>query len=78
MLSYEAETDEYVNITVTKTIMEDNPLVFKVLCRQIVSGILSVTAGDKSWSIDYGQGDCDNIATVNRNGIERQIRIGRK
>jgi len=66
------------DVTVTKTIGENNPLVFKALCRQIVSGILSVTAGDKSWSIDYGQGDCDNLATINRNGTERQIRIGRK
>lgn len=66
------------DVTVTKTIGEDNPLVFKALCRQIVSGILSVTAGDKFWSIDYGQGECDNVATINRNGTERQIQIGRK
>jgi len=63
--------------TVTKTISEDNPLVFLHACRQIVSGVLSVTSGENSWSIDYGQGDCDNKATINRNGIEREVRIGR-
>lgn len=66
------------NVTVTKTIAENNPLVFKVICRQIVSGVQTVTAGDRTWSIDYGQGDCDNLATITRNGIERQVRIGRK
>jgi hypothetical protein len=64
--------------TVTKTISEENPLVFLHACRQIVSGVLSVTSGENSWSIDYGQGDCDNKATITRNGVGREIRIGRK
>ena len=64
--------------TVIKNISEDNSLVFLQACRQIVSGVLSVTSSENSWSIDYGQGDCDNKATINRNGIEREIRIGRK
>jgi hypothetical protein len=63
--------------TVTKTISEDNPLIFLHACRQIVSGILAVTSGENSWSINYGTGDCDKLATINRNGIEREIRIGR-
>ena len=64
--------------TLTKTISEENPLVFLHACRQIVSGVLSVTSGENFWSIDYGQGDCNNKATITRNGVEREIRIGRK
>jgi hypothetical protein len=64
--------------TVTKTISEENPLVFSHGCRQIVSGITSVSAGDKTWSINYGEGDCDNQAVLTRNGIEKIIHIGRR
>jgi hypothetical protein len=63
--------------TVAKTISEDNPLIFLHSCRQIVSGILAVTSGENLWSIDYGQGDCDNMATLIRNGVEREIQVGR-
>ena len=64
--------------TVTKIISEENPLVFKSLCRQIVSGIVLVTKGEESWSIDYGQGDCDNKAVIEHDGISKEILIGRK
>jgi len=73
----EVVTEWQAGKTVTKTILEDNPLVFLNECRQFVSGVLSVSSGENSWSIDYGQGDCDNQATISRNGIERKIRIDR-
>ena len=65
------------NLTVTKIILEENPLVFLSACHQIVSGVLFVSAGDKSWSINYGDGNCDNQAIITRNGIERQKSLGR-
>ncbi len=46
--------------------------------RQIVSGIVLVTKGEESWSIDYGQGDCDNKAANEHDGISKEILTGRK
>jgi hypothetical protein len=61
--------------TITKTIEETTPLLFKASCRQIVSGIVTFTNGDTSWTIDYGAGECDNTATVSRNGETRTVKI---
>jgi hypothetical protein len=61
------------DIIVTKTIDESAPLVFKVLCHRIVSGIVNVTTSDnRSWTIDYGDGECDNRATIT-NGDNTRI-----
>jgi hypothetical protein len=61
--------------TITKTIEETTPLLYKVLCRQIVSGIATFSNGDSTWTIDYGNGDCDNTATVTRNGETRTVKL---
>lgn len=61
-----------------KTIAELKPLVFLASCRQIVSGVVNYSpAGGQSWSIDYGQGECDNIAEITRNGVVKVIPIKR-
>lgn len=63
-------------VTVNKTISADTPLVFKTACHQIVSGIVTITTSKgASWTIDYGNGDCDNLATLTRNGKTREITI---
>ncbi len=62
-------------ITITKTIDKATPLIFKMTCRQIVSGIATFANGDSTWSIDYGNGDCDNTATVTRNGETRTVKL---
>ena len=74
----EVTTEWQDGYTVIKTISEENPLVFKSSCRQVVSGIVIVTRGEESWSIDYGQGECDNKAIIDHDGVLREIRIGRK
>lgn len=59
-----------------KTINETKPLVFLASCRQTVSGVVNYSQADgQSWQIDYGQGECDDIAEVTRNGIVKVIRI---
>lgn len=63
-------------VKATKTITAENPLVFKAACHQIVSGIVSFTTSDnRSWTIDYGNGDCDNIATLTKNGKTKEITL---
>lgn len=61
--------------TITKTIAEATPLLYKASCKQIVSGIVTFTNGDTSWTIDYGDGECDNSATVTRNGETRTVKL---
>lgn len=62
--------------TLTKTIAASSPLLFKVACDHIVSGTISVTtSNNRSWSIDYGNGDCDNKATLTMGEKSREIRI---
>jgi len=72
-------TVEFTHISgvkLTKTITAANPLIFKVACHHIVSGIISVTtSNNRSWTIDYGNGDCDNKATLTIGEKTREIRI---
>jgi len=63
-------------VTDNKTIAEATPLVFNVACHHIVSGIVSVTTSNNiSWTIDYGNGDCDKLATLTIGGKTKTITI---
>jgi hypothetical protein len=63
-------------LKITKTIAEADPLVFKMACHQIVSGVIAVSTSDnRTWSIDYGDGECDNKAVVTKNGEPKEIKI---
>lgn len=56
------------------------PLVKRMDCRWIVSGVRQVshTGSDRSRSIDFGNGDCDNKATLTfHNGDQREITLRR-
>lgn len=65
------------NRQTVKSIAEKNPMVFLASCRQIVSGVVAYSQGNvKTWAIDYGQGECDGIAEIHRNGTIKVIRIG--
>lgn len=61
--------------TITKTIAEATPLQFKLLCMQLVSGIATFDNGNRTWKIDYGNGECDNEATVTVNGVSKIIQL---
>jgi len=63
-------------VKVTKTITSTDPLVFKVACHHIVSGMISVTTSDnRSWTINYGDGTCDAKATLTMDGKTKEIKI---
>ncbi len=63
-------------VKVTKTITSADPLVFKVACHHIVSGTVSVTtSNNRSWTINYGDGSCDNKATLTIGGKTKEIKI---
>ena len=50
------------------------PLRREVICRYFVSGSVDIERTDFSGVLDYGEGDCDNLATfTNDNGDVREI-----
>lgn len=61
--------------TYTHTIV--NALQIKMSCRWIVSGSVDITIGNETGTVDYGDGSCDNIATLSRNGKTYQFQLGR-
>lgn len=55
------------------------PLIKKFICPWISKGIIKIkreNAGSQ-WvaALDYGQGDCDFLATLTINGVSRQIKL---
>lgn len=63
-------------VKVTKVITEESPLVFNVACQHIVSGVVSFSSTEnKNWSLDYGNGDCDDKAMLTKNGVTKEITI---
>jgi len=59
--------------TYTHTIQ--NALMHKLSCRWIVEGTIGITVGEKNATFDYGDGTCDNIATVTANGETIEIKL---
>lgn len=50
------------------------PLRREVICRYFVSGSVDIERGDLSGILDFGEGDCDNLATfTNEDGEVREI-----
>jgi hypothetical protein len=73
----DSEQNEY-----TKTIDDENPLVKLGTCKVIVSGVVTFTQNQIAFaSLDYGDGECDNIATYTYtddegNTVSEEIEIG--
>ncbi len=52
-------------VTVSKTVGVSKPLVYSLVCHQFVKGSVSyVSSGGNNWSVDFGDGECDNVATL--------------
>jgi hypothetical protein len=62
--------------TITKTVLEATPLLYKTVCRQVVSGVKTIDFGNgKVWSVNFGDGTCDHLATVTDGGNTWVIRL---
>jgi hypothetical protein len=59
-------------------ISEEKPLRREFSCRYIVSGLMTIDKGDKKGTIDFGNGECDNIAIFTTEGGEPEQFILRK
>lgn len=51
------------------------PLVIKLNCSNIVQGIITFTRNGNTAILDYGNGDCDNQATITINGVAFPITL---
>lgn len=55
------------------------PLIRTGECRFIVEGTVVFSNNDEQIAIlDYGDGSCDDIASITKNGEERQITLGKR
>jgi hypothetical protein len=60
--------NEYVH-TIT------SPLIAKMNCRWIVQGIIEFVVNSQTAVLDYGEGECDRIATLTVNGNTYTINL---
>lgn len=60
-------------ITVTKN--TESPLIKPIACNWIVKGIMKIKINARELFLDFGNGNCDNKATLSWNGHEREITL---
>lgn len=71
-------------LTYSNSIAEANPLLFTSACREEgahapVSGIVTIDVeGESTVTVDYGDGTCDNLATVTKDGVSEEIEVDPK
>ncbi len=63
---------------IVRTAKITTPLIRKAACKFIVSGIVEINKNDKIITIDYGNGECDNLAMGYSNGKEYEIQLGKR
>lgn len=51
------------------------PLFIDRACRFPLSGIVEITRDEETMTIDYGTGECDNIALVTKDGESEEIEL---
>ncbi|MGI9532454.1 hypothetical protein [Lutimonas sp.] len=62
----------------TKKILITEALRREAFCKNIVSGKLEITKNDKASILDYGEGECDNLATLTIGDIETIIELKKR
>ena len=79
-------TDDVYSITGSSTVTRPNgdtrtativtPLRKEMNCHHFVSGTVKIVRTDKAdILLDYGTGDCDDVATITVNGVTKTIKI---
>jgi hypothetical protein len=58
-------------------IIKDKPLLIKMSCKMPfpVSGVVEITKNDTQATLDFGSGDCDDLATITVNGVTKEIHL---
>lgn len=60
----------------TRTSEITTPLIAEATCAHLVSGVITVTGPNNTATLDYGDGNCDNQATLTVNGNSVTIILG--
>ncbi len=60
----------------TQTSTITTPLRVRANCPNIVSGVVEIVRNDNTAVLDYGNGECDNQATLTINGTTTTITLG--
>ena len=68
-------TTTFPNSTVQNSTIS-TPLVVKLSCANIVEGFITSTRNGNAATLDYGNGDCDNLAVFTFNGVTHNIFLG--
>jgi hypothetical protein len=72
-VDYETSNGKIFSKTITY------PLTKTGACRFITEGTVTFARnGEKFAELDYGDGTCDDVATITKDGETRQITIGRR
>jgi hypothetical protein len=64
-----------INDTASYTKTITSPLLFNASCDYISKGVVELTKNGTTATIDYGDGTCDNKATVTINGTTEEINL---
>lgn len=64
-----------LNDTVRFSKLITTPLLFDASCDYISSGVIELTRGGVTSTIDYGDGTCDDVATVATGGTTEEINL---
>jgi hypothetical protein len=64
-----------VNDTAKFSKVITTPLLFEASCDYIMSGVVELTRNSVTSTIDYGDGTCDDVATVTTNGTTEEINL---
>jgi len=69
-------------LTYSSTVLAD--LIYKRACRGSnkaripVQGIKEVVIGERTYLIDFGDGECDSIVTITTNGETREVDLSNR
>ncbi len=80
----ETEDDQFLKsgggtITINDTLTFEReitePLFIDRTCRYPLSGVVEITRDGEFLTINYGDGTCDNIAIISKDGVEEEIEL---
>ncbi|TRX24381.1 hypothetical protein FNW25_11555 [Flavobacterium franklandianum] len=59
----------------TCTTQKTTPLLIKMSCKMPypVSGVVEIVKNDATATLDFGNGDCDKLATITAHGVSKEI-----
>lgn len=65
------------NGVLRRSVVISKELRREMSCRFLVSGTMDIEGSDASFSLDFGDGTCDDVALVKSGEIEKEIQLGR-